>query len=257
MIEREKFKPDPELKLMEQVIQVLRYHHYSFRTEKAYCDWIVRFLKYFNFEIHPKDMGKNEIERFLSHLAIDNNVSISTQNQATSAILFLFRDVLHIEIDNKIQPVKARKKKSLPVVLTMDEVKSLISQLSGNNLLISKILYGCGLRLMEAIRLRIKDLDFQNNLLYVYDGKRDKNRISMFPKALHSDLELQVQKVRNLHQRDIAEGYGAVWLPGALDKKFPNASTEFKWLGLEVSDKIAFLAKKVSRSYDRVCGKPE
>jgi len=95
---------------MEQVIQVLRYHHYSYRTEKAYCDWIVRFLKYFNFEIYPKDMGKNEIERFLSHLAIDINVSISTQNQATSAILFLFRDVLHIEIDKKIQPVKARKK---------------------------------------------------------------------------------------------------------------------------------------------------
>jgi len=237
MSDIESFKPDPNSKLMDQVIQVLRYHHYSYRTEKTYCDWIVKFLKFFNYEIHPKEMGKAEIEKYLSHLAIDKNVSVSTQNQAMTSILFLFREVLKVDIDGKIQPIKARKKNPLPVVLTMDEVKSLVSQLSGNNLLLAKILYGCGLRLMEAIRLRVKDLDFSHNIIYVYDGKRNKNRITIFPKALQSDLELQIQKVKIIHQKDLADGIGSVWLPDALEKKYPNAAKEIQWQYLFPSSK--------------------
>jgi len=132
---KNKFEPDPELKLMEQVVQVLRYHHYSYRTEKVYCNLIVKFLKFFNYDIHPKEMGKKEIEQFLSHMATHKKVSSSTQRQATAAIFFLFNEVLHMDIDKQIQPIKAYKKNPLPVVLTMDEVKDVISQLSGNNLL--------------------------------------------------------------------------------------------------------------------------
>jgi len=229
MAEIEKFNPDPNLKLMDQVVQVLRYHHYAYRTEKIYCEWIVRFLKHFNYEKHPKDMGKLEIEQFLSYLATDRNVSAATQQQATTAIIFLFREVLHIDIDDKIQPIKAPKRNPLPVVMSMEEVRKLISQLSGNNLLLAKLLYGSGLRLMEAIRLRVKDLDFENNLINVYDGKRMKNRISILPESLHNDLKMQIQKVKNIHENDIKEGFGAVWLPDALDVKYPNAPKEIQW----------------------------
>ncbi|ETR70091.1 MAG: site-specific recombinase XerD [Candidatus Magnetoglobus multicellularis str. Araruama] len=229
MAEIEKFTPDPNLKLMDQVVQVLRYHHYAYRTEKIYCDWIVRFLKYFNYEKHPKEMGKMEIEQFLSYLATDKKVSAATQQQATTAIIFLFREVLHIDVSDKIQPIKAQKRNPLPVVMSMDEVMRLISQLSGNNLLIAKLLYGSGLRLMEAIRLRVKDLDFENNLISVYDGKRMKNRISILPMSLHSDLKIQIQKVKNLHDNDLKDGFGAVWLPDALETKYPNAPKEIQW----------------------------
>jgi len=182
-------------------------------------------------------MGKNEIELFLSYLATHRNISIATQKQATTALLFLFREVLQIEMDTKIQPVKARHKNPLPVVLTSDEVKALMSQLSGNNLLLAKLLYGCGLRLMEAIRLRIKDLDFKNNLIYIFDGKRNKNRITVFPKTLNNDLKLQVEKVKNLHIQDLKEGFGSVWLPDALEIKYPNASKEIQWQYLFPSKK--------------------
>jgi len=182
-------------------------------------------------------MGKLEIERFLSYLATDKNVSAATQQQATTAILFLFREVLHINVSDKIQPIKAQKRNPLPVVMSMDEVKRLISQLSGNNLLIARLLYGSGLRLMEAIRLRVKDLDFENNLINVYDGKRTKNRISILPESLQSDLIIQVQKVKNLHDNDLREGYGAVWLPDALEEKYPNAPKEIQWQYLFPSKK--------------------
>ncbi|ETR64825.1 MAG: integron integrase, partial [Candidatus Magnetoglobus multicellularis str. Araruama] len=164
------------------------------------------------------------------------------------AILFLFREVLQVEIDSKIQPVKAKQKNPMPVILTSGEVKLIISQLSGNNLILAKLLYGCGLRLMEAIRLRIKDLDFQNDLIHIYDGKRNKNRITVFPKTLHNDLKLQVEKVKNLHSQDIKEGYGSVWLPDALEIKFPNAAKEIGWQYL-------FPSKK--RSRDPRSGKKE
>jgi integron integrase len=232
-----KFTPDPNLKLMDQVIQVFRYHHYAYRTEKIYCEWIVRFLKFYNYEKHPKYMGKAEIEQFLSYLAVERKISAATQQQATTAIVFLFREVLHINIDDKIQPIKAQKRTSLPVVMSMDEVKQVISQLSGTNLLIAKLLYGSGLRLMEAIRLRVKDLDFENNLINVYDGKRMKSRLSILPVSLHGDLKMQIQKVKNLHDNDLREGFGEVWLPDALETKYPNAPKEIQWQYLFPSGK--------------------
>ena len=174
-------------------------------------------------------MGKKEIEQFLTYLAIDQNVSIATQKQATSAILFLFREVLNIDIDNKIAHIKAKNRNPLPVVMTQDEVRRLMSYLSGNNLMLAKILYGSGLRLMETIRLRIKDIDFDNNHILIYDGKRNKNRISVFPKSLHSDIKLQIQKVKEQHSNDLKAGFGSVWLPDALERKYKNAAKEFKW----------------------------
>ena len=224
-----KFRPDPELKLMDQVVQVLRYHHYSYRTEKAYCDWIVRFLKYYDYKIHPKDMEKKEVEQFLSHLAVKVNVSTATQRQATSAILFLFREVLDNSMSDSFNHIRAQKKNPLPVVMTQDEIKILLSHLSGINLIFAKLLYGSGLRLMEAIRLRIKDLDFDNNQILVYDGKRDTNRITVFPKSIQHDLRLKIQNVKLIHDDDLKQGFGSVWLPDALNKKYPNASKEFQW----------------------------
>jgi len=229
MTDTEKFKPDSNLKLMDQVKQVLRYHHYSYRTEKIYCDWIIRFLKYFKLQIHPKNMGKNEIEQFLSFLATEQKVSASTQKQATSALLFLFKEVVQKDIEDKIACVKARQRNPLPVVMSQEEVQALLSHLNGNNLILAKFLYGSGLRLMEAIRLRIKDIDFNNNQILIYDGKRNKNRITIFPKNLQRDISIQIAKTKQIHTKDIDEGFGSVWLPDALERKYPNASKDIQW----------------------------
>ncbi|KPA19179.1 recombinase XerD [Candidatus Magnetomorum sp. HK-1] len=233
-----KFKPDPELKLMDQVKQVLRYHHYSYRTEKIYCDWIIRLLKFFNYKIHPKDMGKNEIEKFLSYLATEKKISAATQQQAISAIQFLFKEVIQNPICN-IQYIKAKKRNSIPVVMSVDEVKSLLSQLTGHNLLLAKFLYGSGLRLREAIRLRVKDLDFDNEQILIYDGKGKKNRITVFPTSLQKDMAFQIQKVKQIHANDIEDGCGSVWLPDALERKYPNASVDIQWQFLFPSEKTS------------------
>jgi len=238
MIESQKFTPDPNLKIMDQVIQVLRYHHYSYSTEKTYRDWIIRFFKYFNFKIHPKDMSKKEIEEYLTYLAVNKHVSAATQKQATSAILFLFREVLKVEIDN-IEHIRSKKRNPLPVVMSQEEVILLISQLRGTNQILAKLLYGSGLRLMEAIRLRVKDIDFDNNQILIYDGKRNKSRITVFPKSIQNDIKNQLQKVIGLHKRDIYDGLGTVWLPDALERKYPNASKEIQWQFVFPSNRIS------------------
>ena len=161
MESNKKFIPDPDLKLLDQVRQVLRYHHYAYRTEQTYCDWIVRYIRYFGAKRHPRDMGKPEIEAFLSHLAVNQHVSASTQRQALNAIIFLYRHVLHQPIEDQIEPVKAKRLSRPPVVLTKSEVQRVFAQMQGNHLLMAKLLYGAGLRLMECIRLRVKDLDFE------------------------------------------------------------------------------------------------
>jgi len=239
MSNEKKFKPDPKLKLMDQVKQTLRYHHYAFKTEKIYCNWITRFLKYHEFKFHPKDMGKTEIEQYLTYLAVDQKVATATQQQATSAILFLFKEVLNQSLNGYIDPIKAKKRNPLPVVMTQEEVKSLISHLAGNNLMLAKLLYGSGLRIMEALRLRVKDLDFDNNQILIYDGKHNKNRITVFPKALHNDMTLQIQKVKHLHAKDLKDGLGSVWLPDALERKYPNCEKEIQWQYLFPANKIS------------------
>jgi len=215
-------------KLMDQVRETLRYRHYSLRTEKTYLAWILKFIK-FNGMRHPKEMGKHEIERFLSHLAINRNVAASTQNQAMHAILFLYREVLHQAMDEKLTPAITQKAKRLPTVLTREEVRRLMIHLNGTHQLMAKLLYGSGLRLMEVVRLRVHDLDFEGGLLIVRNGKGGKDRSTLLPELLHAPLREHLKRVKRLHQSDLKAGYGEVFLPNALGRKFPAASRTWGW----------------------------
>jgi len=215
-------------RLMDQVREVLRFYHYAYNTELAYVDWILRYIR-FNDRCHPKDMGKVEIERFLSHLAVNRGVSASTQNQAFNAILFLYKKVLHIELDVNIRAIRSDKIKRLPVVLSKEEISTLLSHLSGTSLLMAKLMYGCGLRSMEVIRLRVHDLDFKNSLIIVRNGKGNKDRSTLFPAILHSDLMTHIDIVKTTHINDLEKGYGHTRLPDALARKYPNASSSFGW----------------------------
>jgi len=234
-----KFKPDSSLKLMDQVRQVLRYYHYAYRTEGTYCRWIVQYLNFFGLKKHPKEMGKDEIEQFLSYLTVKRSVSAATQKQALNAIIFLYKQVLDINIDEKITPVKSSKMKKPPVVMTKQEVVRILSFLQGNNLLMARLLYGCGLRLMECVRLRIKDIDFGINKIYLYATKGGKNRVVQFPKSILADIHFQIDKVKELHQHDLAQGYGSVYLPVELANKYKGSAKEFMWQYLFPSKKIS------------------
>ncbi|MBN1350373.1 integron integrase [candidate division KSB1 bacterium] len=229
MESKKKFTPDPSLKLMDQVRQVLRYHHYSYKTEHAYCNWILRYLKFHGGKKHPRAMGKKEIEQFLSHLAGDGNVSASTQRQALNALVFLYRHVLDIPIDEELEHSRSKRHPRIPIVLTQQEVKSVLDQMQGIHLLMAKLLYGGGLRLMECVRLRVGDLDFEREKLYIRDGKGGKDRVTLFPKSIHEDLQIQLGNVKKLHDQDLSNGYGSVYLPNALARKYPSAAREFCW----------------------------
>jgi len=229
MENKRKFRPDPGSKLMDQVREVLRYHHYSYRTEKTYCDWIVRYIKYFGAKKHPRDMGKTEIDTYLSHLATERKASASTQRQALNAIIFLYRHVLDQPIEEQIEPTKAKRHTRPPVVMTKNEVQRVFTQMQRNHLLMAKMLYGSGLRLMECIRLRVQDLDFERNLIYVRGAKGNKDRTTLFPKSIQPDMRHQLEKVKRLHDEDLAQGYGGVYLPEALARKYPQAAQEFRW----------------------------
>jgi integron integrase len=229
MENKEKFRPDPSLKLMDQVRQVLRYHHYAYRTEQTYCDWIIRYIRFFGSKKHPRDMGKAEIDAYLSYLAVEQKVSASTQRQALNAIIFLYRQVLDQPIDGQIEPTRAKRHPRPPVVMTKSEVKRVLAHMHGIHLLMAKILYGSGLRLMECIRLRVQDLDFERNLIYVRAAKGNKDRTTLLPKSIQPEMREQLEKVKRLHDEDLAQGYGEVYLPDALARKYPHASREFRW----------------------------
>jgi integron integrase len=239
MANKKKFKPDPKLKLMDQVRQVLRYHHYAYRTEKTYCDWILRFIKFYQCKKHPKYMGKKEIESFLSHLAIKGEVSAATQRQAFNAIIFLYKSVLNISIDQEIEPVKAKKYTRPPVVFTKNEVKQVLDKMYGTHLLMARLLYGGGLRLMECVRLRIHDLDFAKNKIYLRAAKGGKDRITLFPKMIHDQMRSHIEKVKQIHDQDLEEGHGEVYLPNALARKYPKAAKEFTWQYVFPSKKLS------------------
>ncbi|SLM31205.1 Integrase/recombinase (fragment) [Desulfamplus magnetovallimortis] len=179
------FRPDPKLRLMDQVRQVLRYHHYAYRTEQTYCDWILRYIRYHGAKTHPRNMGKREIEAFLSHLAVQENVAASTQRQALNAIVFLYKKVLDIPVDKNLEPVRAKRHPRHPVVMTQSEVIRVLNHMQGIHLLMARLLYGSGLRLMECIRLRVHDLDFERRLIYVRAAKGSKDRTTLFPDSLH------------------------------------------------------------------------
>ena len=229
MENKNKFRPDPRLKLLEQVRQVMRYHHYAYRTEKTYCDWIVRYVKFHGAKKHPKDMGKNEVETFLSHLATHENVSASTQRQALNAIIFLYRNVLDNPIEDLIEHVKAKRHRRPPVVMSQSEVKRVMAQLSGNHLLMAQFLYGSGLRLMECIRLRIQDIDFERNLIYIRAAKGGKDRTTLLPGFIKDALQAQIMNVKQIHEKDLAQGFGEVFLPPALERKFGRSAKDFRW----------------------------
>ncbi len=214
-------------KLLDQVRDVLRAKHYSYRTEEAYVDWIRRFILFHN-KRHPAEMGAPEIQAFLTYLATERKVSASTQNQALSALLFLYREVLHKEIDT-ILLSSAKRPERLPAVLTREEVRRLLSHLTGVHKLMAQLLYGSGLRLMECLRLRVKDVDFEYRCIIVRDGKGEKDRVVPLPETVIPELRRQIERVRLLHEEDLAAGYGEVHLPYALAEKYPNAAREFVW----------------------------
>ncbi len=223
----QKYRPGAE-KLMDQVHEVLRYHHYSLRTEEAYTKWIRWFIKY-NGTRHPREMGKKEIEAFLTHLAVDRKVAASTQNQALNAIVFLYRDVLDMPVPDELEPVRANKPRRLPVVLSRSEIQALLGEMEGVYALIGKIMYGGGLRLMEALRLRIQDIDFDNGYITVRAGKGDKDRRTLLPVSVRDDLKAHLQRVRKVYEQDLKEGHANVWVPEALARKYPNAPKSWEW----------------------------
>ena len=217
-----------KLRLMDRIRADIRIRHYSRRTEEAYLGWIRRFIV-FHGKRHPAELGADEITRFLSSLANERHVSASTQNQALSAILYLYRHVLKQEVPWLDDLVRAKRPQRLPVVLTRDEAGKILDQLNGTNWLMAALLYGAGLRLLECLELRIKDLDFGSFQILVRDGKGAKDRITLLPAVVRPALMQHVDRVRTLHQRDLTIGAGHVELPEALALKYPNASRAFGW----------------------------
>jgi len=215
-------------RLLDVVRARMRTQHLSLNTETTYVQWIRRFIL-FHHKKHPRDMGSPEVEAFLTHLAVDRKVSSSTQNQALAALLFLYRYVINREIGDLGQVVRARKPERLPVVMTRDEAKSVLNNLSGDKWLMASIMYGSGLRLMECLRLRVKDIDFSKNEILVRDGKGAKDRRTMLPVAVKQPLQDHLTQVKMIYEKDLAEGWGRVKLPDALDRKYPNAPKEWRW----------------------------
>lgn len=214
--------------LLDRARHLIRLKHYSIRTEKSYLPWIQRYVLFHNNR-DPKDMGGAEIEGFLSHLAVNLKVSASTQNQAFNALLFLYREVLKKELAESINAIRAKKPTRLPTVMTKDETMKVIAAVPPDQQLIIKLIYGSGLRLMECVRLRVKDIDFGNNHLLVRDAKGMKDRITVLPDNLKQLLRKHLERVKLIHERDVTEGYGRVYLPYALERKYPNAGLEWAW----------------------------
>jgi integron integrase len=215
-------------KLLQRMRDHLRTRHYSIRTETAYLDWVRRFILFHN-KHHPADMGANEVAAFLTHLAVDRQVSASTQNQAKSAILYLYKEVLQIQLPWLDEVVQAKAPKRLPVVLTPLEVRELLMHMQGTTGLIARLLYGTGMRLLEALRLRVKDVEFARREIVIREGKGNKDRVTVLPENLIADLQAQLQRTRALHEKDLAAGFGRVYLPHALAVKYPHADRSWAW----------------------------
>jgi len=215
-------------RLLDRVRNKIRLKHYSIRTEEAYVQWIRRYILHHE-KRHPAEMGAAEVEAFLTYLAVAGRVAASTQNQARSALLFLYKEVLDTELPWLDKVEQAQKPKRLPVVLTVEEARSLLAQLSGMHWLVAVLLYGSGLRLMEALRLRVQDVDFKRREVLVREGKGFKDRVTMLPEVGVRPLARHLESVRALHQRDLAEGFGEVYLPYALERKYPAAGKSWGW----------------------------
>ena len=228
----------PPRKLLDRVRDRIRVKHYSYRTEETYVQWIRRFILFHN-KRHPSEMGGDEVNAFLTHLAVNENVAASTQNQALSAILFLYREVLELELGLNLDAVRAKRPRNLPTVLTVAETLEILNNLTGVHQIIAKLLYGSGLRLNEALQLRVKDLDFAQQQIMVRDSKGMESRVTMLPRNVVEQLQEHLQIVKRLHQQDLTRGYGEVNLPFALSKKYPNAAKELIWQYVFPSSGIA------------------
>ncbi|MGH8453550.1 MAG: integron integrase [Nevskiales bacterium] len=215
-------------RLLDQVRAAMRLRHYSYRTEQSYLGWIKRYI-YYHGKRHPVEMGEREVTAFLSHLASDRKVSASTQNQALSALLFLYGIVLDQKLDWLDNVVRAKRSSHVPTVLSREELHRLLTQLAGTHELIARLMYGTGLRLMESLRLRVGDMDRDYRQIIVRNGKGAKDRVTMLPESLIPLLAAHLEKVKSLHERDLAEGYGGVYLPFALARKYPRAEYEWLW----------------------------
>lgn len=220
-------QPQPP-RLLDQVRQSIRLRHFSLKTEKSYVHYIRDFILFHHMR-HPREMGADEIRAYLSHLAIERQVAASTQTVALSALLFLYRQVLEIELPYIDDIERAKQPERLPVVFTRTEVKQILAHLDGVHLLIASLLYGTGMRLTEGLRLRVKDVDFEYRQITVRDGKGNKDRITMLPNSLMESLQLQLQRAKQLHELDLSLGYGTVELPYAFERKYPNANREWAW----------------------------
>lgn len=219
-----------EKRLLDEVRDVMRLKHYSIHTERSYCDWIKRFVAYHKMSSR-QDLknGEKKIEQFLTYLAVETNIAPATQNQAMNALVFLYKKVLKIPLTEEINAVRAPKRINIPVVMTRDEVRQVIAIMEGVPQLIVKILYGSGLRIMETVRLRIQDIDYNMKQISVRSGKGAKDRITTFPESIIPLLENHLVKVKIVHVQDVARGFGIVYLPYALARKYPNAEKEFNW----------------------------
>lgn len=215
-------------KLLDRVRWHLRAKHYSIRTEQAYVDWARRFIL-FHKKRHPDEMGESEISAFLSHLAVNRNVAASTQNQAFSALLFLYQHVLDRKLDFIDNVQRVTRPAKLPVVFTPAEARAVLEQLKGDYRLMAELLYGSGLRLMECVRLRVKDVDFGYGHIVVRDGKGLRDRVTVLPEKLRRPLQLHLERVQQIHQQDLAQKRGRVYLPFALERKYPNANRSWAW----------------------------
>jgi integron integrase len=220
--------PAPAPRLLDRLRAAIRVRHYAIRTEDAYVDWARRYIV-FHGKRHPQELGAQEVEAFLSHLATERNVAPSTQNQAKSALLFLYKEVLRLQLPWLDEIVGAKPRHHLPVLLTPSEVRALLNELGGTMWLVASLLYGTGMRLLEGLRLRVKDIDFARRELLVRDGKGAKDRVTVLPENLVLPLKAQLSRARVRHDTDLRDGFGAVWLPHALERKFPGASRSWGW----------------------------
>ena len=225
-------------RLLEQLRNVLRVKHYSIRTERAYVEWVRRFVHFTGMR-HPRDCGSAQVEAFLTHLASEGQVAASTQNQARSALLFLYKEVLHSELPWLDDVESAKRPARVRVVLTQDEVDRLLQATRGTSGLVLRLLYGTGMRILECLRLRVKDVDFSRREIVVREGKGFRDRVTMLPACLCIELENHLRRVYLLHARDLAEGYGEVYLPYSLARKYPRAAREWPWQYVFPSDRLS------------------
>ena len=227
-------------KILDETRNIMRYAHYSIHTERAYCDWIAKYIHFHHMQTRENLFiePKKKVEDYLTYLAVQANVAASTQSQAFNALVFLYKQVLKQPLEN-IKAIRTRKEQRIPVVLTREEVKQILSLLENTSGLLAKLLYGCGLRITEAVRLRVQDIDYGYKQVTVRNGKGMKDRVTPFPESIEPLLTNHLKRVRAIHNRDLANGYGTVYLPHALARKYLNAEQEWNWQYVFPSNKLS------------------